>query len=76
MQTLIIQINTLLFENADSRSHLRIIRKLGLFEDNITTRVSTSHDMLLFFFKLGFTPCKAEQPLRGMELREKEAQKD
>ena len=28
------------------------------------------------FFKLGFTPCKAEQPLRGMELQEKEAQKD
>ena len=23
-----------------------------------------------------FTPCKAEQPLRGMELQEKEAQKD
>ena len=28
-----------------------------------------------FFFKLGFTPCKAEQPLRGMELQEKKAQK-
>ena len=28
-----------------------------------------------FFFKLGFTPCKAEQPLRGIELQEKEAQK-
>ena len=26
--------------------------------------------------KLGFTPCKAEQPLQGMELHEKEAQKD
>ena len=25
---------------------------------------------------LGFIPCKAEQPLRGMELQEKEAQKD
>ena len=25
--------------------------------------------------KLGFTPCKAERPLRGMELQEKEAQK-
>ena len=24
-----------------------------------------------FFFKLGFTPCKAEQPLQGMELQEK-----
>ena len=28
------------------------------------------------FFLLGFTPCKAEQPLRGMKLLEKEAQKD
>ena len=27
-------------------------------------------------FKLGFTPCKAEQPLRGIELQEKKAQKD
>ena len=26
--------------------------------------------------KLEFTPCKAEQPLRGMELPKKEAQKD
>ena len=25
---------------------------------------------------MGFTPCKAELPLRGMELKEKEAQKD
>ena len=29
-----------------------------------------------FFFKLGFTPRKAEQPLQGMELQGKEAQKD
>ena len=28
-----------------------------------------------FFFFLGLTPCKAEQPLRGMELQEKKAQK-
>ena len=31
---------------------------------------------ILTFFELGFTPCKDEQPLRGMELQEKEAQKD
>ena len=24
---------------------------------------------------MGFTPCKAEQPLQGVELQEKEAQK-
>ena len=27
-------------------------------------------------FKLGLTPCKVEQPPRGTELQEKEAQKD
>ena len=31
---------------------------------------------LFFFFLNGFTPCKAEQPLRGMKLQEKEPQKD
>ena len=42
----------------------------------------TSEFILVFrmnfflFFKLGFAPCKAEQPLQGMELQEKEAQKD
>ena len=25
-----------------------------------------------FFFQFGFFPCKAEQPLQGMELEEKE----
>ena len=30
----------------------------------------------LNFFNLGLTLCKAEQPLEGMELQEKEAQKD
>ena len=32
--------------------------------------------MHFFFLKLGFTPCKAEQPLQGMELQEKKTQKD
>ena len=31
---------------------------------------------MIFFIKLGFTPCKAEQPLQGKELHEKETQKD
>ena len=31
---------------------------------------------IIFFFKLGLTPQKAEQPLLGMELQEKEVQKD
>ena len=29
-----------------------------------------------YYFQLGFTPCKTEQPLQGMELQEKEAQKN
>ena len=32
--------------------------------------------LLFFIFKLGFTPCKAKQPLRGMELQEKKHKKD
>ena len=40
------------------------------FFHNITLKWAIS------FFLLWFTPCKAEQPLRGMELQEKEAQED
>ena len=29
-----------------------------------------------FFFKLGFTPCKAKQPLQGMELQERKHNED
>ena len=32
--------------------------------------------MNMIMMKLGFTPCKAEQPLQGMELQEKQTQKD
>ena len=32
-------------------------------------------DQLHIFLKLGLTPCKAEQPLQGIELQEKKAQK-
>ena len=31
--------------------------------------------LLRVFLKLGFTPWKAEQPLQGMELQEKEEEK-
>ena len=33
---------------------------------------SLSVALLIFFLKMGFTPCKAEQSLQGMELQEKE----
>ena len=32
--------------------------------------------VLFYYYNLGSTPCKAEQPLRGMELQEKEEEKD
>ena len=32
--------------------------------------------LLLLFFKIFIHSCKAEHPLQGMELQEKEAQKD
>ena len=49
--------------------------------DLISTRqcwFRTEKKSLFFFilFKFGVTLCKAEQPLRDMELQEKEAQKD
>ena len=31
---------------------------------------------VFFFFQLGFTPCKAKQPLRRMELQERKHKKD
>ena len=40
--------------------------------------VGLGDDVMFTFFlkkKMRFTPCTAEQPLRGMELQEKEAQK-
>ena len=33
-------------------------------------------DICMYFFLMVFTSCKAEQPLQGMDLQEKEAQKD
>ena len=32
--------------------------------------------LVQYFFQMGFIPCKAEQPLQGMELQEKEEEKD
>ena len=32
-------------------------------------------NLMEIFFKLRFTPCKAQQPLRDTELQEKEANK-
>ena len=40
------------------------------------TYQSSLANILDTFFKLGFTSCKAELLLQGIELQEKEAQKD
>ena len=39
-------------------------------------KMAQNDKKVLLIFKLGFTPCKAEQPLQGMELQEKETHKD
>ena len=43
-------------------------------------KIAAAINLFLFFTffncDLGFTPCKAEQPLQGIELQEKEAQKE
>ena len=61
--------------NFSVSSYLPLIRKdSGTHMHGLT--VYAKEGLPLFFKKIGFTLCKAEQPLRGMELQEKEAQKD
>ena len=58
----------------------------GFFYDiiNLTSNIYSAKNLSRLFlmvkylqlFYLGLIPCKAEQPLQGMELQEKEAQKD
>ena len=52
--------------------------KIKLYKKFIISKITWEHECKYsaFFYILGFTPCKAEQPLQGMELQEKEAQKD
>ena len=50
-----------------------IIKKITQIK--ISTFTTFQQTQTYFFFNLGFTPCKTEQPLCGMELQEKEAQK-
>ena len=46
-----------------------------LYSAYILNSVQVSFHVVLFFI-LEFTPSKAEQSLKGIELKEKEAQKD
>ena len=52
--------------------HMCCVSITLLLQDLSTLRVV---DIYIHIY-MGFTPCKAEQPLQGMELQEKEAQKD
>ena len=56
----------------DSDGLLQVGGRLG------KSRLSHSEgcSLYLFIFLFAFTPCKAEQSLQGMELQEKETQKD
>ena len=49
---------------------LRLRQKNGFLIKKTCTMLPLRH---IFFKKLGFTPCKGEQPLRSTELQEKEA---
>ena len=48
----------------------------GVRKTNKVLCFLVDHEPFSDIFQLGFTPCKAEHPLQGMELQEKEAQKD
>ena len=52
----------------------KILKVYGILLGKLTLRENPEPKRLIFL--LGYTPCKAEQPLRGMELQEKGAQKD
>ena len=41
-----------------------------------TSKLKIYEELCLDFFKLGFTPCKIEQPLGHVQLQEKDPQKD
>ena len=49
---------------------------LDLFPLNLGKNFPQKKKALTVCFFAGFTPCKAKQPLKGMELQEKEAQND
>ena len=49
---------------------------LDLFHLNLGNNFPRKKRLWQFVFFAGFIPCKAEQPLKGMELQEKEAQND
>ena len=62
--------------NCKSKKYFDIIYKYNFVAHVIGSNQKSYMCFSRIFLKLGFTPCKAEQPLWGMELQEKEAEKD
>ena len=56
--------------------HDFLIKLCSFSGANHHLRPSKTHLEFFIFFKLGFPPCKIEQPLRSMEVQEKEVQQD
>ena len=59
--------------------HMKIfvpVKQKWFFLHSSWTQTILAGKSIRFVFKLGFTPCKAEQRLRGMELQEKKTEKD
>ena len=61
--------------------HKKCFRKSQLYQEFLVRQeedkgLFSKMKYLLIFFLLEFTPCKAELPLQGKELQEKEGQKD
>ena len=55
---------------------MQVVKALKLRKELRHSRNTKATQKTLIFFKLGFTLCKAEQPLQYMELQGKKAQKD
>ena len=55
-----------------NKKEVKLIKQLTALKWSISLKGCSE----VYILKLGFTPCKAEQPLESMELQEKETQKD
>ena len=69
-------INTDISENLDDSFHLSQTKSKTGNEEIQNSQCTNTNWKKYVFLKLGFTPCKTGQPLQGMKLQEKEAQKD
>ena len=69
--------NSILVQKSSSSLYSNFILNFYIvYELNDWPRNPTNYSPMKFFVKYGFTPYKAVELLQGMELQEKEAQKD